>query len=83
VKTGELTWNTDGPPAVGASWVRLVRAGDLFTGYVSKDGLDWKPVDRIAVPMGRTVYVGLALTAHNNTELNSALFDHVAITPAH
>jgi hypothetical protein len=52
----------------------------MFTGYVSKDGLDWKQEDRIAVPMGRTVYVGLALTAHNNAELNSALFDHVAIT---
>ena len=30
--------------------------------------------------MSRTVYVGLALTAHNNSELNSALFDHVTVT---
>jgi len=82
VKTGELTWNTDGPPAGVPYWVRLVRAGDMFTGYVSKDGQNWKPVDRIAVPMGRTVYVGLVITAHNNAELNSALFDHVAVTPA-
>ncbi|HLX94239.1 MAG TPA: PQQ-dependent sugar dehydrogenase [Verrucomicrobiae bacterium] len=80
VKTGELTWNTDGPPASVPCWVRLVRAGDMFTGYVSKDGHDWKLVDRIAVPMGRTVYAGLAVTAHNNAELNSALFDHVAVT---
>jgi hypothetical protein len=39
-------------------------------------------VDRITIPMGRTVYVGLALTAHNNSALNSALFDHVTVTPA-
>jgi hypothetical protein len=32
--------------------------------------------------MGRTVYVGLVITAHNNAELNSALFDHVTVTPA-
>jgi hypothetical protein len=61
--------------------VRLVRTGDKFTGYVSADGQDWKWVDSIAVHMGKTVYVGLALTAHNNTELNSTLFDHVTITP--
>ena len=82
VKTGELTWNTDGLPAGVPYWVRLVRAGDMFTGYVSKDGQNWKPVDSIAVPMGRTVYVGLVITAHNNVELNSALFDHVTVTPA-
>jgi hypothetical protein len=62
--------------------VRLIRTGDTFTGYVSTDGHDWKQVDRIVVPMGRTIYVGLALTAHNNSALNSALFDHVAVTPA-
>jgi len=81
VKTAELTWNTDGPPANVPHWVRLVRAGDLFTGYVSKDGIEWQRVDGATVPMGKTVYIGLALTAHNNSELNSALFDHVTISP--
>jgi regulation of enolase protein 1 (concanavalin A-like superfamily) len=73
--------NTDGPSANVPYWVRMVRAGDTFTGYVSTDGHDWKPVDSIAVPMSRTIYVGLALTAHNNSALNSALFDHVTVTP--
>ncbi len=82
VKVGELTWNTDGPPATAPCWVRLVRAGNMFTGYVSRDGMDWKRMDSIAVPMNKTIYVGLALTAHNNSTLNSALFDHVAVTPA-
>ncbi|HTQ50028.1 MAG TPA: PQQ-dependent sugar dehydrogenase [Candidatus Acidoferrales bacterium] len=81
LQTGGLTWNTDGPPAVVPYWVRLVRAGDRFTGYVSKDGHDWKAVDSIEVPMSRTVYVGLTVTAHNNSELNSALLDHVTLTP--
>jgi len=82
VKVGELTWNTDGPAANVPGWVRLVRAGTMLTGYVSKDGIDWQRADSIAVPMNQTIYVGLAVTAHNNSALNSALFDHVDITPA-
>jgi uncharacterized repeat protein (TIGR03806 family) len=81
VKTDGRTWNTDGPAVNVSCWVRLVRTGDMFTGYVSTNGTDWQRVDSIAVPMGRTIYVGLALTAHNNTELNSTLFDHVTVTP--
>jgi uncharacterized repeat protein (TIGR03806 family) len=82
VKVGKLTWNTDGPATNVPFWVRLVRSGNRLTGYVSKDGIDWQRVDSIDVPMNKTIYVGLALTAHNNSALNSALFDHVDVTPA-
>lgn len=81
VQSNELTWNTDGPPANVPYWIRLVRAGDRVTGYASKDGTHWQSVDSIAVPLGKTIYVGLAVTAHNNSKLNSALFDHVTISP--
>jgi uncharacterized repeat protein (TIGR03806 family) len=74
--------NTDGPSQNVPYWVRLVRVGDTFTGYVSKDGQNWKRVDSIAVPMNRTVHVGLALCAHDTSALNSTLFDHVAVMPA-
>ncbi len=80
LQTSGLTWNTDGPAANLPYWVRLVRLGDTFTGYVSADGHDWKRVDSIAVPMNQTVYVGLALSGHNNTELNSTLFDNVTVS---
>lgn len=81
LKTDGPTWNTDGPAVNVSCWVRLVRAGDKFTGYVSADGQDWKWVDSITVPMNQTIYAGLVLSAHNNTELNSTLFDHVTVTP--
>jgi regulation of enolase protein 1 (concanavalin A-like superfamily) len=71
--------NTDGPSTTVPYWVRLTRAGDTFTGEVSADGKDWHRVDNIAVPMSKTIYVGLAVTAHNNSELNSVLFDNVAV----
>jgi uncharacterized repeat protein (TIGR03806 family) len=76
----QSTHNTDGASEKIAYWVRLTRASDTFTGEISVDGKNWDQVDRIAVPMNKTVYVGLALSAHNNSELNSTLFDNVNVS---
>jgi hypothetical protein len=38
-------------------------------------------VDSVTIPLGKTVYAGLALTGHNNSALNSSLFDNVTIKP--
>lgn len=72
--------NTDGESSIIPKWVRLTRAGDFFTGEISVDGVNWERVDHIAVPMNQKIFVGLAVCAHNNTELNSTLFDHVEIS---
>jgi regulation of enolase protein 1 (concanavalin A-like superfamily) len=79
-KANSPSRNTDGSSPSIPYWVRLTRTGDTFTGEISADGKDWKHVDSIAVPMGKTIYVGLAVTAHNNSALNSVLFDNVAVT---
>jgi regulation of enolase protein 1 (concanavalin A-like superfamily) len=70
--------SVDGPPAKMPYWVKLARVGDVFTGYVSADGIDWHLVSTATVPMNKTILVGLAITAHNNTVLNSTLFDKVS-----
>jgi uncharacterized repeat protein (TIGR03806 family) len=72
--------NTDGPACQIPYWVKLVRSGDTFTGFVSGDGENWQRVDSVTIPMNKTIYVGLALTAHNNSALNSALFDNVEVS---
>jgi mono/diheme cytochrome c family protein len=77
----KISGNTDGPTVTIPYWVKLVRAGDNFTGYLSADGKDWRRVDGVTIPMGKTIYVGLALTAHNNSALNSSLFDNVTVSP--
>ena len=41
--------NLTGPTA--PYWVRLVRAGDTLTGYVSPDGISWTLVDTTTVAM--------------------------------
>lgn len=55
---------------VAPYWVRLVRTGNLFQGYLSPDG--------IALPAA--VYLGLPVTAHNNAVSSVATFINVKIT---
>jgi uncharacterized repeat protein (TIGR03806 family) len=76
----KLSRNTDGPSTKLPQWVKLVRTGDTFTGYISADGKIWQRIDSIAVPMAKKIYVGLAVTAHNNAALNSVLFDNVEVS---
>ncbi|MHC4147799.1 MAG: hypothetical protein ACYSUD_23965, partial [Planctomycetota bacterium] len=62
-------------------WVRLVREGDSFTGYLSADGIDWEasPPDPHTVSMTGTVQIGLAVTSHASGEPRTYVFDNVGI----
>jgi fibronectin type 3 domain-containing protein len=61
-------------------WVKLIRSGGSVTGFESSDGINWVQVGA-AVPMaGGTIFIGLAVTAHNNFTSTTASFDHVSIT---
>jgi regulation of enolase protein 1 (concanavalin A-like superfamily)/glucose/arabinose dehydrogenase len=67
-------------PFVGAPcWVRLVRAGNNFSAYHSPDGATWTLVSTQTIPMSVTILAGLAVTSHNDTVLNDALFDQVSL----
>jgi hypothetical protein len=58
-------------------WVKLVRSGNTFTGYRSPNGVTWTQQGTTTIAMGAAVYVGLALTSHNNSSLCAATFDNV------
>ena len=58
-------------------WVRLVRSGDVFTGYSSDDGESWNQLGSQTIAMGETIYAGLAVTSHNNGYLTTAEFTDV------
>ena len=60
-------------------WVRLVRSGNTFTGYRSLNGVSWTQQGTTTITMGATVYIGLALTSHNNSSLCAATFDNVSL----
>lgn len=65
-------------------WLRLQRAGNVFTASQSSDGVTWFTVGTTTVNMASTYYVGLAAcsgdTSTDSTE--TSFFDHVQfITP--
>jgi fibronectin type 3 domain-containing protein len=70
-------WNGQLPGAA-PYWVELIRSGNTFAGYASADGITFTQVGTINIPMASSVYIGLALTSHNNGVLNTSTFDNVS-----
>ncbi len=61
-------------------WVRLTRSGNTFTGFSSPDGANWTQVGTITVTMAANAPEGLAVTSHDNTQLNTSTFDNVTFS---
>jgi len=69
-------------------WVKVVRKGNVFTGYHSPDGITWTMKDPsgtetdasnpVTITMASNVYIGLALTSHENDVLCMAQFSNVS-----
>ena len=60
-------------------WVRLIRSGDFFAGYVSTDGTNWTQVGAVQkFAMATNIYPGLAVASHNNPALANATFANAA-----
>ena len=85
-------------PTYPNTWLRLERDGNVFFNYVSTDGKAWTLQSRIDTaaangtadvppdgPFASKLVLGLAVTAHNNSDLNGAtavfsdLAPHVAV----
>jgi hypothetical protein len=58
-------------------WVRLDRNGSTFTAYYSNDGTSWTTVGSDSIALPSSLFVGLAVTSHNNAALTTATFDAV------
>lgn len=63
-------------------WVRLVRKGNVITGYRSSNGTTWVQDGTVNVTMGTTVYIGLEADSNNDGVLNTSTFDHVSVMAA-
>jgi TolB protein len=66
-------------PIPAPATVKLERAGDVFTAFVSKAGGPFQPVGAVSLAMPDPVYVGLAVCAHNATNLETALITNVKL----
>jgi regulation of enolase protein 1 (concanavalin A-like superfamily) len=72
---GGTTSFTAGPWWVAPPyWVKLVRSGGTVSAYSSSDGVAWDLIGSQSVALGSSIYVGLAVTAHNNAALNTSTF---------
>lgn len=60
-------------------WIRLVRAGTTFTAYESANGTTWSQVASATLDVPATLYVGLAVTSHNDGTVCTATFDNVSV----
>jgi hypothetical protein len=76
--TGGTSTNVVAGTGTAPAWFRLVRTGATFTSYRSTDGAAWTKMGSISIVMGPTIYVGLALTSHNNATSATAAIDSVA-----
>jgi regulation of enolase protein 1 (concanavalin A-like superfamily) len=76
---GPSAW-IDGPNFNPPRWVKLQRTGNVFTGSMSADGVNWTVVGTRTVAMGSACYVGLAACASNNAALSTVVFTDVALS---
>lgn len=61
------------------SWLRLQRKGDNFTYMYSTDGASWTEMATVEVPLSGEVYLGVAVTSHNNAEQAKAVVSGVKL----
>jgi len=78
--TGGQTVFLDGPNQSAPYFLRLRRQGDVLTGFVAASDGAWQQIGTVNLPMNQNVLIGLALTAHNNAQTATALFDAVRVT---
>ncbi len=77
---GGMTDLARGPGSMAPYWLKLVRVGNTFTSYASSNGSTWTLAGTKTVPMSTNLYVGFAVTSHNNSVRTIAVFDYLPIT---
>ena len=63
----------------GPVWLKLERKGDVFTGYYSLDGSNWTITTSQIVAMTQNIYLGLAVSPHDSSQNNTAVFDNLRV----
>jgi hypothetical protein len=66
-------------PIKAPATVKLERDGDVFTVSVAKQGGPFQPVGAVSLALPDPLHVGLAVSAHNATVRETALFSNVLL----
>jgi hypothetical protein len=67
------------PTAAAPLWLKLVRAGNVFTASYSTNGSTYTVVGTQTITLSSSLLAGLAVTAHNNGLLATATFANVSV----
>jgi len=65
---------------VAPYWVRLVRSGNVFTGYRSPNGTTWTSTGSVTIAMALNAYLGLPVTGHSSSVSCTATYDNVSVS---
>ncbi|HEU5053338.1 MAG TPA: T9SS type A sorting domain-containing protein [Hanamia sp.] len=60
-------------------WIRIYNKGNKYISYTSSNGTDWTILDSVTLSLGTNPYVGIAYTTRNNSILDTAIVDNVAL----
>ncbi|MFF2889139.1 endo-1,4-beta-xylanase [Paenibacillus sp. NPDC057967] len=60
-------------------WVKIVRSGDLFIGFISDNGTEWTKVSEREIEMADKVLAGLALSNPGSSDGNQTIIDRVEV----
>lgn len=66
--------------SVNTPWMRITRAGNVFSGYTSRNGVTWKFVFAATVQMADCIQVGIVTTNFTIPGTTTADFSNISIT---
>lgn len=61
------------------TWLKLIRKENAFLSYSSENGTDWKLYSSYELPLPKKLYLGMAVTSHNENEITTAVFSEVSV----
>jgi regulation of enolase protein 1 (concanavalin A-like superfamily) len=83
LNAGDTTSTTVTVPGVNLPyWLKLVRVGNVLSGYYSSDGWNWQLAGSATVTLSANAYIGLAASSKTSGQTNTVVFDHVSQGPA-
>lgn len=78
---GGLLSSNKGAASYPNNWVRVTRAGNVFTAYTSNNGTTWTSVAAASITMATNVYIGLAVSSGSTAQTSTATLKNVTATP--
>jgi hypothetical protein len=77
---GNSTSNFQQTGIVAPYWVRMIRKGNVLSGYYSSNGTAWTLAANVTISgLASTVFVGLSANANTANELNTSTFSNVSV----